>query len=89
MLHEVFGGALLGHASNLANQHDALGLGVGQEHLQAVDEVGAVERITTDANAQRLTQTNLKCKLTFELKFMFFFCNNNCNEQLDKGRFKT
>ena len=43
----------LGVAADLADHDDALGLGIGQEHLQALDEVGAVHRIAADADAGR------------------------------------
>lgn len=63
MFHEVLCSIFLGYASNLTDHNNSLGFRVGQENLEAVDEVGAVERITTDANAQGLTQTNLKQQL--------------------------
>lgn len=56
---EVVGSLLLGHTTNLADQDDSLGLGILEEDLQAVDEVGAVERITADAHAEGLSQTHL------------------------------
>ena len=49
VLFEVLGCVLLGVASDLPDQDDALRLGVPQEHLQAVDEVRPVEGIAADA----------------------------------------
>ena len=51
---------LLGLASDLSDHDDALGVGVVEEHVEAVQEVGAVERVATDADAQGLTQADLK-----------------------------
>src|SRR6266849_1439455 len=48
----------LGVAADLADHDDALGLGIGDEHLQALDEVGAVHRIAADADAGGLAQTH-------------------------------
>ena len=53
---EELGRLLLGIAADLADHDDGLGLRVGQEHLQAVDEVGAVDRIAADADAGRLAE---------------------------------
>ncbi len=52
-------GPLLGLAADLADHDDALGVGVLQEDVQAVHEVGAVERVAADAHAQRLAQADL------------------------------
>lgn len=49
VLFQVLGRIFLGVASDLSNQDDALGLGVLQENLQAVDEVCSVEGIAADA----------------------------------------
>jgi len=40
---------LLGVATDLSDQDDAVGLGVPEEDLQTVDEVGSVEGIPPDA----------------------------------------
>jgi hypothetical protein len=56
---DVLGGLLLGGASNLADEHDALGLVVLDEPLKAVDKVGAVERVATDADAGGLAEAEL------------------------------
>ena len=50
------GAVFLGGAADLADHDDGLGLGVGQEHLQHVDEVGAVDRVAADADAGRLAE---------------------------------
>lgn len=48
---------LLVLASDLSDHHDALRLGVLHEALQHVNEVGAIERVTTDAHHRGLAQT--------------------------------
>lgn len=58
VLRQVICGFLLGHAADLSDQDDSLRLRVPKEHFQAVDEVGSVERIATDADAQSLSQSN-------------------------------
>mmetsp|Transcript_18078 Transcript_18078/g.41329 ORF Transcript_18078/g.41329 Transcript_18078/m.41329 type:complete len:330 (+) Transcript_18078:381-1370(+) len=55
---EPLGGLLLGAAADLANHDDALCLGVVGKPLEAVDEVGAVERVAPDAHAGRLAQAD-------------------------------
>lgn len=49
VLLQVLGRILLGVASDLSDQDDALRLGVLQEHLQTVDEVCSVEGVAADA----------------------------------------
>ena len=58
VLHEVGGCLLFSAATNFTNQQDSLALLVGEEHLEAVDEVGAVEGVAADANAQPLAQAD-------------------------------
>ena len=58
VLADPVGGVLLGLAAYLADHDDALGLGVVGEALQTVDEVGAVERVSTDAHAGGLAQAH-------------------------------
>src|SRR3546814_2935468 len=45
-------------SSDLADHDDTLGLGIGKEGVQAVDEIGAVHRIAADADAGGLTQAS-------------------------------
>lgn len=59
VLHKIIGGLFLGHTTDLTDQDDALGVWILQEDLQAVDEVGSVERIASNADAQRLAQADL------------------------------
>ena len=59
MLGQKLGGLFLGIAANFANHHDALGVLVLQENVEAINEVGAVEGITTNANAESLSETGL------------------------------
>jgi hypothetical protein len=56
---EPLGGVLLGLATDLSDHDDALRLRVIGEALQAVDEVGAIERISSDADASGLSKTNI------------------------------
>ncbi len=55
---EELGGLFFRRAPDLADHDDGLGLGVTQEQVQAVDEVGAVDRIAADADAGGLTQVH-------------------------------
>ena len=48
-------------SSNFTNQHNTVSIWVGQEHLQTVSEVCAIERVATNPDIQRLTQTSLFC----------------------------
>ena len=48
---EELGGVFLGRAADLADHDDRLGRLVGQEHLQHIDELGALHRIAADADA--------------------------------------
>src|SRR5690606_24864717 len=50
------GGFLFGGAADFADHDDALRLVVGEEQLQAVDEVGAVHRVAADADAGGLAE---------------------------------
>lgn len=56
---EELGGVLLGGTTNLTDHDDTVGLGVLEEDLQAVDEVGAGEGVTTDTDDERLAQAGL------------------------------
>ena len=49
---------LLHLATDLTDQDDALGLGVGVESLEHVDKVRAVEGVTADTDASALAQTD-------------------------------
>jgi len=50
------GGLLLGGASNLSDEEDALRLVVIDELLEAVDEVGSVEWISSDSDDSGLAE---------------------------------
>lgn len=39
----------------------AFGLWIRDKFLEAIDEVGAIERIASNPHASGLTQTNLRC----------------------------
>ena len=56
---QELGGLLLGAASDLSNEDNTLSVGVLQEDGQAVDEVGSVEGITTNTDAEGLAKTDL------------------------------
>jgi len=58
-LSQVIGGLLLGNTTDLTNENDALGFRILDEHIQAIDEICAVERITANAHAQCLAKTHL------------------------------
>ena len=60
MFGKVFSSALFGTTTNFSDEDDTLGRGIIQEDIKAVDEVGSVERITTNTNTEGLTQSNLK-----------------------------
>mmetsp|Transcript_19353 Transcript_19353/g.45283 ORF Transcript_19353/g.45283 Transcript_19353/m.45283 type:complete len:326 (-) Transcript_19353:31-1008(-) len=53
---EPLSSLLLCGASDLTNHNDTFSLRVADEVLQAVEEVGAVERVTTNANASGLAK---------------------------------
>ena len=46
-------------ASNFSNHNNTLGTWILEEHVQAINEVGSVVRISSDSDAQRLTETHL------------------------------
>lgn len=52
-------GILLGGTTDLTDHDDSVGLSVLEEDLEAVDEVGAGERVTADADDERLTEAGL------------------------------
>ena len=52
MVLDELGGLFLGRTTDLADHHDGLGVGVGLEGLQAVDEAGAGDGVTADAHAR-------------------------------------
>jgi hypothetical protein len=58
-LTEEVRGILLGGTTDLTNHDDTVGLGVLEEDLEAVDEVGAAEGVTADTDDERLTETGL------------------------------
>ena len=53
---EELRGVLLGAAADLADHDDRLGLVVGEEHLEHVDELGALDRVAADADRGRLAE---------------------------------
>ena len=57
---QELGGPLLGLSADLADHHDALGVGVLEEEVQAVHEVCAVEGVAADAHAQSLAKADLR-----------------------------
>ena len=56
---EELGGILLSGTTNLTDHDDTIGLGVLEEDLQAVDEVGAGEGVTADTDNERLAKAGL------------------------------
>src|SRR5271169_1072483 len=63
---QKIGTVLLRTAADFANHDDRLGLVVGEKHLEDLDEVRAVDRIATDADAARLPETD-RCGLSHRL----------------------
>jgi hypothetical protein len=59
VLLEEVGSILFGGASNFSNHDDTIRLLILQEDLQAVDEVGSRERVTANADDERLAKTGL------------------------------
>ena len=59
MFSEVFSSLLFGITTDLTDHHDTLGFGVVEEDLEAINEVCAVERITSDTDAESLTESGL------------------------------
>mmetsp|Transcript_1043 Transcript_1043/g.2215 ORF Transcript_1043/g.2215 Transcript_1043/m.2215 type:complete len:308 (-) Transcript_1043:14-937(-) len=47
---------LFGNSADLTDEDDALGLGVRDELLEAINEIGAVEGVAADAHASALTE---------------------------------
>jgi hypothetical protein len=59
VLLEEVGGVLLSGSTNLADHDNTVCLGVLEEDLQAVDEVGAGEGVTADTDDERLAKAGL------------------------------
>ena len=59
VLGDVLGGLLLGGAADLARHHDQLGLGVGLERGDHVDEARARDRVAADADDARVAEAAL------------------------------
>ena len=59
VLGDVLGGLLLGRAADLAGHHDQLGLGVGLEQRDDVDEARARDRVAADADDARVAEAAL------------------------------
>ena len=49
-------------SSDLSDHDDSLRLGIIEEHVEAVQEVSAVEGVAADADAEGLAETNLHKK---------------------------
>ena len=49
-------GVFFGGAADLADHHDRLGLGIGEEELKAFDEIHALDRIAADAERGGLAE---------------------------------
>src|SRR3954447_3094204 len=60
MLADVLGGLLLGRAADLAAHDDQLGLVVGLEELDDVDERAARHRVATDPDDRRVAEAALR-----------------------------
>ena len=51
VLFDEFGSLLLGIAADLTDHHDAFSLGILFEHFETINEIGPIDRISTDADA--------------------------------------
>ena len=49
---EELRGVFFGRAADLADHDDRLGLGVGEEHFEHVDVLGALDRVAADADGR-------------------------------------
>lgn len=56
VLAKPFGSFFFGLSADLANHDDTLGLGIVNELCQYIDEVGAVEGVSSDSDDGRLSQ---------------------------------
>ena len=74
---QVVGRLLLRLATDLADHDDALRLGVAEEDVEAVEEVGPVEGVAADADAQRLAEADLDNRN--------ISLSNNDRQKIDKG----
>merc|ERR1719452_179160 len=58
VFNQVVSSPLLSLATNLTNHDNSLGVGVVDEQLETVNEVGSIERISSNTNTESLTQTH-------------------------------
>ena len=58
VLYQVFSCLLFSLTTNLTDHDDTRGLGVVEEDLKTVNEVGSIERISPNANTKSLAQTH-------------------------------
>jgi len=58
---EVLSSLFFGITTDFTDHHNTLGLGIVEEDLEAIDEVGAVEGITADTDAKSLAESGLSC----------------------------
>lgn len=56
---KVIGSLLFGATADFSNQNDAPSFWIVQEYFKAINEIRAIEGITTDTNTQSLTKSNL------------------------------
>lgn len=55
VLRQVFSSSLFSSTTDLTDENDAFRFGIVEEDFKAVNEIGSVERITSDTNAECLT----------------------------------
>merc|ERR1719452_119351 len=58
VLNQIISCLLLGLATDFSNHDDTGGFGVVDENLEAVNEVGTIERVSTNANTQGLAKAD-------------------------------
>lgn len=66
VLHQIIGSLFLSDTTNLTDQDNTLGIRILQEDFQAIDEIGSVEGIASNADAKRLAETHF-CRLVHGL----------------------
>ena len=59
MFDEILSRSFFSSTSDFSNQNDSLSFWIIEEDFQAINEIGAIERITTNANTKGLTESNL------------------------------
>src|SRR5579864_7390032 len=59
---DELGAIFLGRAADLADHDDRLRVGVGEKHLEDINEIRAIDRVAANADAGRLAEPD-RCRL--------------------------